>query len=494
MASPGSTSRSKTGYVKEVTAGTTPASPAIKALRVTSSLLAATPTRVTSAEIRSDRQIVDQVLTKLLTGGDLGIELSYSALDDLIAGALQSAWTNNPSFVNTGSNTPISALSTTTATVTSGGAAFLVGMLALTKGFPTAANNNILSRVSSSTGTTIVFPASSFTAEGGVIPTGATLQVVGFQGASADIVATVSGPGNGLTATALDFTTLGLNVGEWVHVGDDGAATQFATAANNGWCRVSAVTAHLLSFDIVPSGWGADSGTGKTIMVFDGDFMSNGTTTSSFTFERQQQDIAVPSYEYFTGQQVDGLSLAFKADSIVTGKVTVMGMSASATTTRAAGATDVAAPTFPVLNTSSNVGELYENNVLVTGPSYMMETSIDIKNNLGQQVAVGNISPIGVRNGEFAVTGTLTAYFGDLTLLNQVFNNNDVSLMIRTGRTDGNRESYVFDVPSMRVSGTSPVTAKSQDRMFTGTYAAKMHPTYNYMLGISRFNYLPIAS
>ena len=146
-----------------------------------------------------------------------------------------------------------------------------------------------------------------------------------------------------------------------------------------------------------------------------------------------------------------------------------------------------------MLNASSHVGELYENGAPVGGPSYISEIGLDIKNNLSGQFAVGNIGAIGILNGEFNISGNLVAYFGDLTLLNQVLNDTDTSMMFRAGRSDGNRESLLFDVPSMRVSGTSPVDAKNQSRMFNGTFAGKMHPTLGYMLSVSRFWYLPIA-
>src|SRR5262249_54235002 len=150
-------------------------------------------------------------------------------------------------------------LSATTATVASGGAAFVAAMLTFLSGFPTAANNK-LARVSSSTATTIVYPASTFTAEAVPIPVGATIRDVGFEGATGDLVATTSG-GNALTSTTLDFTTLPLVAGKWVKVGDgDNAGKSFATAANNGFCRISAVAAHRLSFDVVPTSWANDSG------------------------------------------------------------------------------------------------------------------------------------------------------------------------------------------------------------------------------------------
>ena len=480
----GATNRAKTGYVAEATKGTTPATPAIKALRLTSDSLVMTPTRVTSSEIRSDRQISDQILTALNSGGSIGIEFSFNAFDDMIEAALQGTWVSNPTAL-------VTALTTTTATIASGGATYLAGMLILTTGFANAANNNIITPVVSNTGTTVVCAAASFTAEASP-PAAAAIRVVGFQGASGDIVATVTG-GNAFTSTAIDFTTLGIAAGEWIKVGGDAAPTQWATAACNGWYRVSAITAHRLSFDLVPASFAADAGTSKTIQMFMGDDVNNGTTQRSFTFERQQTDLTSPSYEYFTGQQVDKLSLDLKAAAVVTGSIAVVGMSGSASTTRFAGATDVTAPTYSVLNAASNVGRLAMDGTLISGPSYLMDLAVNLNNNLAGQPAINNISPIGVRNGECNVSGNLTAYFNDLTLLNKVLLDSDTALMFRAGRSDGNRESILVDIPAAKISGTAPVSAKNTDRMFSGTYAAKRHSTLGYTIAMMRFWYLPVA-
>lgn len=491
MATPGSSSRSKTGYVAEATKGTTPATPAIKNMRLTASQIVYTPSRITSNEIRADRMVADQILVKLDAGGNLGFELSFSAIDDMIQGALQGTFTAKPAITVVTSDTEISDITATTATVNTGlGTPFKANMLVFTSGFTTAVNNGVLAPVASSGSTTVVFPSSTFTIEGAAIPVGAKLQVVGFQGASADITATAGG----LASTVLDFTTLGLTVGEWIKIGGDATAMHFATANCVGWARVTAIATHALTLDNKPAGWTTDSGTGKTLQIFTGDFMVNGTTTQSFTFERQQQDLTAPVYEYFTGMQVDKLSLPFKASSVLTGTLNYVGMSASETTTRIVGATDVTAPSYSVLNASSHVGQLYENGSPVSSPSYIQEIGLDISNNLSGQFAIGNIAAIGILNGEFNVSGALTAYFGDDVLLKQVISDTDTSMMFKAGRTDGNRESILFDVPSMRVSGTSPVDAKNQSRMFKGTFAAKIHPTLAYMLSVGRFWYLPGAS
>jgi hypothetical protein len=80
-----------------------------------------------------------------------------------------------------------------------------------------------------------------------------------------------------------------------------------------------------------------------------------------------------------------------------------------------------------------------------------------------------------------------------ISLLSKVLNDADTSLMFRAGRSDGNRESILIDIPAAKVSGTSPIDAKNQDRMFTGTYAAKMHATLGYTIAAQRYWYLPVA-
>jgi hypothetical protein len=105
--------------------------------------------------------------------------------------------------------------------------------------------------------------------------------------------------------------------------------------------------------------------------------------------------------------------------AIATYTKTYLGKTGSITSARATGATDVAAPTFGVLNTSSNVGRIGFNGSAITGPNFVMSASFNINNNLRAQKAIGALGAIGVGNGEFTVTGKLQTYFGDAPVYNQ---------------------------------------------------------------------------
>lgn len=490
-----STNRVALGKVRESTFGVIPNNPAFKAIRQTQSGLNANPKTVITSEIRSDRQVTDLILVGEEAGGSIGGELAFGSADDDLEEALQGTWSNSPSITVVTTDTEISDVSTTTITVASGGAAFVAGMLTLTQNLPTAANNK-LARVNSSTGTTIVYPAATFSADA-VIPVGASVRQVGFQGASGDIAAVTAG-GNGLTSVALDFTTLGLQVGEWVKVGDgDNAGCSFSgTAADNGFCRVSGVVAHKLSFDRVPSGWAADAGAGKTISVFSGDFLTNGSTKRSNTIERQYLDHSPVTYEYLRGMTLNTLQVDAKQQAIATYSKNYLGRDAylPSPMARVAGATDVAASTFGVLNTSSNVGRIGFDGSTITGPNFVMSAQININNNIRAQQAIGSIGAVGTGNGEFTVTGQLETYFGDPSIYNKVINNTLTSFDIRLGRLDGNRESLLIDLPSIKLSSGSPsVSGKNADVLLQCGFTAVMDAIKLYTIGIGRFWYLPTS-
>jgi hypothetical protein len=483
-----STNRVAHGKVRESTFGVIPTSPAIKAIRVTSSSLSAKPTTIVSDEIRSDRQVTDLNLVGTQADGDVGAELSFLAQDDDFEEVLQSAWVSNPNIVNIAADTQISALTATTATVAAGGAAFLAGMIALLSGFTTAGNNKA-AVVASSTATTVVFPSSTFTEEAGAIPVGASLRAVGVQGAASDIVAT-AGP-NGLSSTLLDFTTLGLVAGQWIKVGGAAAGAKFATAANNDWCRILSIAADAMLFDRVPASWGADVGTGKTISIFFGDYLRNGSTLLSSTFERQYLDQSPVSYEYLTGMCLDKVALTVSSQKIMTMVKSYIGETGTISTSRASGASDVAAPVNQILNASANVGRLGVNGATVTGPNYVMEATIDIANNLRPLNAVGNLGAIGMGNGEFTLTGSLNTYFGDLTYYNLLLANSASSFDFRVGRADGNKEAYLFDMPRMKFSSGAPtVPGKNQNVMLPLAFQALRDPTLGYTIHMQRHWYL----
>lgn len=475
--------------VREATFGVTPASPAFIRQRVTSADVDPGVQTVESDEIRSDRQVSDRIFLGMAGTSNLGGELSFSQFDADFEEALQSTWVTQPVITVVNLDVEISDVAATTLTVAAGGAAFKAGHLTLISGMTTTANNGLF-RVTSSTATSIVYPASSFTAQA-VVNVGTSVRVVGFMGASGDIVATVTG-GNALTSTTLDFTTLGIAAGDWVRIGDGQSANSFATTLSNGWCRVSLVAANRLSFDICVGGFAADAGTGKTVRVFFGDRLRNGSTKISNVIERQYLDHSPVSYEYVNGLTCDTLELGFDSKAVVKITRTYKGSTTSISSTRASGATDVAPQTYDVLNTSSNVAEIDYNGSTLVFPNQVTSMTINVNNNLRSQEAITQQGVVQIGNGEFQVTGSLKAYFGSLTLYSDVLANARRALAVRMVTSTSNKESYVVDLPAFELTDGKPnVSGKNQDVTLDSNYQAFVHPTLGYTVGMNRFWFTP---
>jgi len=82
-------------YIAEVSAGTTPLTPALTRMRVTGESLEVSRENITSSELRADRNVTDLIQVGGGAGGSVDIELSYGSYDAMLEGALQGSWTNN---------------------------------------------------------------------------------------------------------------------------------------------------------------------------------------------------------------------------------------------------------------------------------------------------------------------------------------------------------------------------------------------------------------
>lgn len=84
--------RTQISYIEEVTWGTTPGSPAMAELRLTSESLIKNISNIVSQELRSDRQVTDLIQVSKEASGDINFELSYGTYDNLLESALFSDW------------------------------------------------------------------------------------------------------------------------------------------------------------------------------------------------------------------------------------------------------------------------------------------------------------------------------------------------------------------------------------------------------------------
>ncbi len=481
--------RTQVAVVRESTPGVTPNTPRMRIMRITGESLAFNPTYVDSDEIRSDRMLGDPILTMKDSNGSVNFELSYpednTPLSEFYRSAFMNDWTNTPTFDNDGTaDSVVTDAGTTTDTyaVASGGAAVKAGHLVRATGLTNSANNQIFKAVSS-TATTIVGSGLSLSAE--TAPPGtAKLKVVGFQGASGDVTALA----DGLGSTALDFTTLGLSVGQWIKIGGSAAGDKFATAACNDWARISgAVTATKIPLDNLPSGWATDTGTGKTVKVWFGDTIKNGTTEASLTIERGFLGQQTPTYIVNVGMHVNTLQHTLTSKQKITGTAAFLGMGGSQSTT-ALDASPDAATTNLVMAANANVGRLSENGATLTSPNWAQSFDFTINNNLRQLEDVGSQSPVAVREGECTVTGKITTYFGDNTLLQKFYNGTPTSINARVAKSS---QALIYQMPRViiRGDGNPQATGKNTDVMMSCSWQASLDTATNSHVMLDRISY-----
>ncbi len=485
----GTSNRVQVVTVRESTLGTTPTTPRMRTARITGESLQFAQTFVDSDELRSDRMLGDPIKVMAASSGSINFELAYppdnSPESDFLRSAFYNTWTNTPTFDNDGtSDSVVTDAGTTSDTyvVASGGASVKVGHLVRATGFTNAANNQIF-RAASSTATTIVGSSLSLSAE--TTPPGtAKLKVVGFQGASGDITAT----SGGLGSTLLDFTTLGLAVGQWIKIGGTAAGDKFATAALNDWARITAVAATALTLDNKPSGWTTDSGTSKTIKVWFGDVITNGTTQTSLSIEKGFLDQTTPTYIVSTGMVVDSYDLTITSKQKITGSVAFTGMGGSQSTTALDASVD-AAPTGQVMAANANVGRLADGGSQLVSPNWARELKFSIKNNNRQLEAVDSLSPVGINSGECTVTGTIDTYFGDNALLTKFYNGTPSSI---SSRVTKNSQALIWTFPRVtyKGGGNPQATAKNNDVMLQLEFTASIDTTLtNKAVQLDRIEY-----
>jgi hypothetical protein len=476
--------RVQLAYVEEATLGTTPGSPAMRAIRFTGESLAHDIQTTESKEIRSDRQTADLMQVAAANNGAINFELSFPAartwLADFLRYAMFGSWSEMPEKYNATADSSITAVTNAddTYAVDSGGTAFKAGHLVRTSGFTNAANNALF-KVASSTGTTVVMAGTPTLVDESAPPAGARMKVVGFEGGAGDIQANASG----LLATALDFTTLGLSPGQWLRVGGAAAGQRFATSANNDWARIVSIAAGAIVLADRPSGWSTDNGSGKTIQVFVGDILRNGTTKKGVTLEKGFLDLAAPEYLAYRGMVVGQMSLQAGSKEVVTGSFTFLGMSHTQSTTPLDASIDAAGAQGP-MTASANVGRLAENGTPIAAPNFVKSVSLDLQNNLREIDAVGTLGLVDVGVGKMVLTGKLSSYFGSAALYQKYLAGTETSFNLRLAK-DG--QAIVITLPRVKFEkGTVVAQGENQDVMAELDFRALRDPTLGCTAQIDR--------
>lgn len=263
-------------------------------------------------------------------------------------------------------------------------------------------------------------------------------------------------------------------VGQWVKV------SGFANAGNNGYFKVATAASGKIT---VVGGTLTTESAGPAVTI-KGSLCKNGTTEKTFTIERHFTEITSPAiYNLFTGLIVDEMSFNLATSDIAQGSFSLIGLDmAVGSSSGFSGST--AAATTASMNSVENIKKVFVNNIVSTEDYTGIEFSVN--NNVNARRAMGSLAAVDVTQKSIDVTGTISEYFENVTMLNRLVNFNDVALAVVIEDAAGN--GYVFDFPSCKITQAALDNGGTDSDINLGSqFTAFYNSVYGCTIGVSRF-------
>ena len=172
-----------------------------------------------------------------------------------------------------------------------------------------------------------------------------------------------------------------------------------------------------------------------------------GTTRRSFTVERHHQDIN--KFLRSTGCQFNTMSLSVAPNSMVTGSFGVIGSGFSSSGTALSNATYSAESTTAPFD--SFTGAITEGGSAI---AIITALELNIDNGMEALYVVGSSDTLLPSIGKSMVTGSVTAYFEDTTLMDKFVNETTSALQFTL--TDAAGNDYIVLLPKVKYNSGNP--------------------------------------
>lgn len=494
-------------YAEETSLGVLPGTPTWVPLEPnTYSDFGGEITTIARNPINPSRQRKKGVTTDLDASGGFNADLTQSNLQDILQGFffadLRRKGEEHPTSVTVQAGDDTYEMAST--------AGFFVGSLVWATGHTNAANNG-LKRVTAVVANVSIAVAEVLVTEGAT-PAGAMVVVVGHQFAAGDLDVTTTGDLAQLTSAVKNLTELGLIPGEWIFVGGDLTAEKFVTASNNGFKRVRSVVTNSILVDKSTLAMATEASTTETIRLFVGRVLKNevGSLIKRRTYQLERTlgapDDALPSQiqsEYLVGAVANELTLNSPTADKVNCDLSFVAINNEQRT----GAVGVKTGNRPALveaaafNTSSDFTRIKMalvssvNEAPTALFAFLQELTLTINNNVSPNKAVGVLGAFEVTAGTFQVGGSATAYFADVTAVQAVRDNADVTIDVIMAKENA---GIAIDFPLLSLGDGRPNVEQDQPITLPLTLdaatAAKITSTMDHTLLLVFFDYLPTAA
>lgn len=436
-----------------------------------------------------DRQRRKGTITSLSAAPQFTADTTLEMIHYFGPAALFSLWKG----LQTGSYDVTTATnSSSTYTVEVGGATLVAGSLVYATGFMNAENNGLKVVGSGSTTSTVVVTDTLVDESAG---SSARLYFVGVRGASGDIQIDANGD---LISTILDFTTLGLYVGQFIHIGGAEAVNQLDGALNSNGettkARIASISANKLELEARELTFTTDAGTGKLVDLYFSAFCRN-VSVGDADFLKQwfhmeaEYNTDPMLYERIDCCVLNTLTLNNSLQDKSTIELGFVGKDVEAPTeTEQLGVKSNQTAT-EAFNTTADITRLRIRNVDDEGlTSYFKDTNISINNNVAAEYVLGSLPAEFMNFGNFEVDVDTSVVFTDGMVLAAIRNNTTLGMDLAFSNNDG---GFVFDMPAGTFGDGSKTFNADAKITLTTPFAAHLDNDRGYTASLSFFWYLP---
>lgn len=374
--------------------------------------------------------------------------------------------------------------------------------LVFARGYAVAANNGINPLDTQPVPTDTELSTANAVVE--TAPINATVDIAGIRAETGDLDITVVGilatitSGNETPVAQIDFTTLGLTPGQFIHVGGLTSGEQFTGSV--GYARVVSVAAAALVLDKLDATIVNAAGTTDTVDLLFGRFIRNVATDSaeflerSIHFEQTFPDlggVGVDKYEYAKGNFVDTLAVTMPLSDKATISVGCIGTDTDVPTTSRA--TNAATPLAPsrtgAFNTTSDCARLRIAEVDETGVyTDFKSLTVTFSNNVSPEKILCTLGAKFMNFGNFEVAVEAQLVFSDSKVSEAVRNNTTLSMDFGLKNDDG---ALFIDIPAVTLGGGDREFPVNETVLINTTGEAFADPTLNTSIGLSFFPIVP---
>jgi hypothetical protein len=330
------------------------------------------------------------------------------------------------------------------------------------------------------------------------------VMIAGVRGAAGDLE--IDGDGN-LISTVLDFTTLGLGVGQVIHVGGLDVANQFFNEENTGFARVRIIAANKLTLDKRDEDFvtddGTDTGAGGANLRIDilfGQFVRNvGVNHADYREFSHQFELVSPNlmtagatgYEYSLGNYANAWSITIPLRGKATNTMGFVGTDTlRPSEVRALAAADAKAGGMTEsFGSASDIARLRAQDVDEAGlTTDFKSATFTLTNNVSAEKVIAMLGAKYLNAGNIEVDVESQVLFTNPDMIERIRCNRTIGLdwILRNGNG-----GVAFDLPTGTLDGGGREFPANQSVLMNGAFMAHEENEHGYTLGVSFFPVLP---